>query len=346
MRIAIGIFAHNEEAQIESTLESLSRQDLLKGGTPGLSIQICVLANGCVDATVARSRKACERLFAQREEVRASIAVISSPGKSNAWNEYVHRFSVPIVDYLVFMDGDIQFLGLETLTQLVQCLETTPEANVAVDTILKDIVFSSDRTPFDVISLKTSELSRAGDPKIAGSLYVLRAEVARRIWLPVGLLVEDGFLKALILTEGFTEAENTRKIARAEGAAHTFVAEKKIGAVYRHEKRLTTGTAQNIILFRFLRKAAQEKPAHVGEVIRRLNETDPDWVCRLTKSEVAKRGWRVLPFQMVLLPFRQLGFFSGGVFARYLVVCMLRSVFNALALCGAYIDLRRGRLCW
>lgn len=348
MHIAIGIFAHNEEVRIVATLESLSRQDFFDwAGRRSVSVQICVLANGCSDCTVARSREACERLFARKECVDASVAIIARAGKSNAWNEYVHRFSAPEADYLIFMDGDIQFVGSETLRTMVSCLEEAPHASVAVDTILKDIVFSAQKTVLETLSIRTSELSRAGDLKIAGSLYVLRACVAKRIWLPIGLLVEDGFLKALILTDGFKEPEKVEKIVRANGAAHTFAAEKNPLVLFRHEMRLMKGTTQNIILFGFLRRQlAPCGAAEIGEMIRALNLADPQWVETMTHAVVKARGWRVLPLETVALPFRQLARLPRGALQRYGIVCLLRTIFNGLALIGAYFDLRRGRLCW
>ncbi len=348
MHIGIGVFAHNEELRIAATLESLSRQDLFEwAGQNNLSVQIRVLANGCSDATVERSREACARLFALEEGVDASVTLIERAGKSNAWNEYVHRFCAPEADYLIFMDGDIQFVGSETLRSMVSSLEETCLASVAVDTILKDIVFSPQKTVLETISIRTSEMSRAGDPKIAGSLYVLRACVAKRIWLPLGLLVEDGFLKALILTDGLKEPENVGKIVRANGAAHTFEAESNLLALFRHEMRLMKGTTQNIILFGYLRrKLATSGVGDVGDLIRALNLADPHWVDAMTQAAVNARGWRVLPLQTVLLPLRQLTRLPRGSFQRYGIVCLLRSVFNGIALIGTYFDLRRGRLCW
>lgn len=348
MHIAIGIFAHNEEMRIAATLESLSRQDLFEWASRNkVSVQIRVLANGCSDATVERSREACARLFAREEGIDASVSLIERAGKSNAWNEYVHRFCAPEADCLIFMDGDIQFVGSETLRSMVSTLEETPLASVAVDTILKDIVFSPQQTALETISIRTSEMSRAGDPKIAGSLYVLRACVAKRIWLPIGLLVEDGFLKALLLTDGFKAPENMGKIVRANGAAHTFEAEKNLLALFRHEMRLIKGTTQNIIIFGFLRqKLASSGAADAGEVIRALNLADPFWVDAMTQAAVNARGWRVLPLETVLLPFKQLTRLPRGALHRYGLVCLVRSLFNGLALIGTYFDLRRGRLCW
>ena len=51
--ISIGVFAHNEENNILTTLESLAAQDIFQLPLfSSLNITVSVLANGCTDTTV------------------------------------------------------------------------------------------------------------------------------------------------------------------------------------------------------------------------------------------------------------------------------------------------------
>lgn len=348
MKIGIGIFAHNEEEHIRATLESLRMQDLLRevpshGGT----VEVTVVANGCRDGTVSAAREACGHLSTSLPGVSAEVAVLEKAGKSNAWNEFVHRFAAFDADYLVFMDADIKCVGGRTLSQIVAELQRTPEACVGVGRILKDIALKTQKSALEELSVAVSAVTRAGSPKIAGSLYAMHGSVARRTWLPCGLLVEDGFLKALLLTDGFTRPENYARIVRVDDAVHTFEAERCFLSIFRHEIRLTLGTAQNILLFKFLRnRLAGDRSEDLGGLIRRLNGEAPDWVSLLTQSGVKSRGWRMLPLEALWLPFKQLQSVCAASRHRYLFICLLRSAFNGMALIGAYFELKRGRLRW
>ncbi len=346
--LGIGIFAHNEERQLRATLDSLSKQDLLiEAAQHGVMLEISVVANGCSDRTGAIAEAACAEIFAEYPNVTTKVALLETAGKSNAWNEYVHYIASPQADHLCFMDADIAFVGEDSLRLMLETLQRSSAAHVSVDTILKDLFFFRNKTALQSISVAISELTRAGAPKLAGSLYILRAAVARRVWLPTGLLVEDGFLKALITTDRFTTPENSARIVRADGAAHTFEAERRILQIFRHEKRLATGTAQNILLFRFLREQITNGVAKDAcELIREFNKTDPDWLGKLTQDGVKTQGWRMLPLELLGLPFKQLQELPLGQRSRHFLTCVLRSIFNGLALAGTYLDLRRGRLRW
>ena len=346
--LGIVIFAHNEERKLRDTLDSLSRQDLLlDAARHGVTVEINVVANGCTDRTGAIAEEACVQIFAEYPQVRARVTQLKEPGKSNAWNEYVHSIAPQEADYLCFMDADIAFVGESSLRLMLETLQRAKAAHACVDTILKDLFFSKRKTALQSLSLAVSELSRAGAPKLAGSLYVLRAAVARRIWLPKGLLVEDGFLKALLTTERFTTVENSARIVRADGAAHTFEAERRLLQIFRHEKRLLTGTAQNILLFEFLReRIAREASEDACELIRWFNTNDPEWLGTLTLQGFKLQGWRMLPLDLLRLPFKQLKMLPTRQHYSHVLICILRSLFNGLSLAGTYLDLRRGKLQW
>jgi hypothetical protein len=279
-----------------------------------------------------------------------SPAVASSPipGKSRTWNTFVHEIAEPDADFLLFMDADIQIVGANSLEVLLLTLIKTPHAHAAVDTILKDIALAEQPTALQRLSIEASSLQSNGPAKIAGSLYLIRAPIARALWLPIGLLVEDGFLKAMLTTEQFTNTENSSRIVRADSARHTFHAQTRPFDLFRHEKRLLLGTAQNILLFEHLRTLASHHndPSFTAEWIRTQNENDPHWLHSFTRNGFKTKGWRMLPWEVLLLPFTQLSKLPTKKQARTFPVSVLRSLFNATALAGAALDLKRDRLRW
>ena len=70
--------------------------------------------------------------------------------------------------------------------------------------------------------------------------------------MPIGLAVEDGFLRAMILTDVMSIEED---FTRLDGGNvfHIFAAERSVSALIRHQTRLVIGTAINIAIFEHLR---------------------------------------------------------------------------------------------
>ena len=346
MKIGIGIMAYNEAARIRATLASLREQDLLARGAGGDDIDIRVVANGCRDDTAAVAGRACDELFAGLPGVHAGVAVLEQAGKSNAWNEYVHRLAAPDADRLILMDGDITLVGAGTLRQLVDALSAAPEAHASVDTILKDIALKADLSARERMSLAASELTRAGPPKLAGSLYCARGPVLRGIWMPVGLLVEDGYLKALLCTDNFTRPDNPARLVRAPDAAHVFEAVTDARILFRHEVRILVGSAVNFILFDHLRARVTSGEGDAGAIVGRLNAQQPDWFPRLVDESLRRRGWWLAPTGFILLPLQQLRHLPAAARLRRLPAALLRAAFNLAAAVAANTQLRRRTFRW
>jgi hypothetical protein len=149
---------------------------------------------------------------------------------------------------------------------------------------------------------------------IAGGCYCVRGAILRKIWMPAGLLGEDGFLAAMLRTELFTSADNPRRIVRAEEAAVIYEPETSIRGIYAHSRRLMMGTAMNAVLYDDLWKSAGSVGA--GELIRQRTASDPQWAYRLIREYVLASGWWVIPWQIV---FRRLGSVKSLPPARLLV---------------------------
>jgi len=341
MKVSIGILAYNEEENIAATIASLAEQDLLED--PEHEVEIHCVPNGCRDGTAGCATAAFSALEVRHPRVFTRVDVVEAPGKANAWNQYVHSFSSPNADALLLLDADIRFGQPECLRLVVEALARHPEAVVAVDTPLKDIAAKTDPSLRDKVSLAASNLQRAGAPKIAGSLYCARSHALRDIEMPIGLLVEDGFLKAMLLTKSFREPENLSGIVRAEGATHFFTAVGDFNGWFQHERRLVNGTAMNIVLFEFLREQVASG-GNAREQIRQRNASNPGWVAELVKERL--RGRLPGGLEFVSAPLVQLGRLPLAKRLGALPVASLRAVLNAGVAWVCLGDLRAGRLRW
>jgi glycosyltransferase involved in cell wall biosynthesis len=340
MKIAIGIMAYNEERNIGAMISSLSEQTLFDLSQHDVSVH--AVPNGCKDATAGRAGEAF-RVFAEKHP-RASLVVneVAQAGKANAWNHFVHGFSSPDADALLLLDADIQFGERECLARVVEALVANPQAVVAVDLPLKDITTKSNLTLREQMSVSASQLQVSGAPKIAGSLYLARAAALRSFWMPLGLIVEDGFVKAMLLTDSFRQPEQTGAIVRAAGATHYFEAVTGFQAWFKHERRLVNGTAVNILLFSYIRELVAEGK-NPGEVIRTNNEANPSWVADLAKTY---RGPLPGAAEFVSEPLKKLGHLP---FAKRLIaapIALLRSALNVAVCIVCQGDVRAGRLRW
>ena len=262
MKIAMGILAYNEERTIGSTISSLAEQSVFEN--PNHTISIHVVPNGCRDATALLAREALESLKKRHPSVQVEVNELTEGGKANAWNHFVHEFSPADAEGLLLLDADIHFGEPECLERVVKTLMESPAAVVAVDLPLKDIALKKKPSVRERLSVNASHLQVTGTPKIAGSLYFVRADALRSFWMPLGLLVEDGFVKAMLLTDSFRHPEIAEGIVRAPEATHYFKAVTGLKDWFSHERRLLNGTALNILLFSYIQQLIRD-----GE--------DPNW---------------------------------------------------------------------
>ncbi len=301
MLISIGILAWNEAAAIEATLTSLLEQSALRGPAgdlPDTAWEIVVVPNGCTDDTAARARAALgERVAATgRRDIRWAVHELPEAGKSNAWNRFVHEFAASNSDLIVMLDADIVFGEAETISNTVRALLADPSAVVAVDLPLKDVVRKPRKTLLERISVAASRGSTGGVVGISGQFFCARASALRDIWMPKGLSVEDGFLRAMIVTDCFRSAPDERKVIRAPNASHYYETLTSLRAIFRHELRLAVGTALNFYLsWEFLAHATDPSGPGAGALILDRMTEDEGWYPNLMANAVRKHGWWALP---------------------------------------------------
>lgn len=308
MLISVGILAWNEAGAIERTLRSLFQQTALQAESadpPGCAWEIVVVPNGCTDNTAAVSSRALADLVARTNpDIAWRVCEVAESGKSNAWNRFVHEFSAPGADLIALLDADIEFGERTTLANAVTALTSDPRAVAAVDLPLKDAVKKREMSFLERISVRASGDLAQRHAELCGQFFVARADALRRIWMPKGLSVEDGFLGAMLVTNCFREPADHRRIIRAEGATHYYETLASIRAIYRHELRLVIGTALNCyLLWDFLIFATDPAGDGAGELIRRRLERDPAWYEKLMANAIRTRGWWVLPRGMLFRRF-------------------------------------------
>ncbi len=322
MKISAGILAWNEEGSIGAAIASLAGQTLLAkvdGGSVGL--EIVVVPNGCTDGTADAARRALQELQQRFPAVRASVHDLPTPGKVNAWNEFVHRLSAPDSDYLLLLDADIELLGADTLWSMVQVLEEQPNVQVATDRPVKHLEREGRSGLLGRLLLGAGAMTQAAPGQLTGQLYCARAALLRRIVLPDGLIVEDGFLKQMICTEGFSHKVDNSLIARAPGAAHVFECYTSVRDVFNHQVRQAIGHTIYTYLRDDLQRPGLERPVF-AELARR-SRANPEWFRELVKAEVARRGWWVMDTPSLTMRWRRIRFAKGAAKVKFFLVALL-----------------------
>ena len=246
MKISIGILAWNEEVSIRATVHSVFAQSLIReAARDGHQIQIVCVPNGCSDHTAQAARGA---MFAAAERLNAPAAVrwqvneLATPGKTNAWNVFVHELADPQADVIFLIDADIQIYMPDTLKNMFQKLVAHPDAFICTDLRVKHIVFKQRYTLLDQISMKTANINHSASGQLCGQLYCARGEWLRRLWIPEGIIVEDGFIKKMAVSNFLTEPEDAaRRLLVAETASHVFESYTRLSDVLATHRRQIAG---------------------------------------------------------------------------------------------------------
>lgn len=297
MRVSIGVLAYNEENTIASTIEQLFLQDVFY--LPDCEVQLVVVANGCTDKTSIVAKDVLQKNKIEKDFVFDTIN-LKQAGKSNAWNEFVHTHSWQDADYVILVDADIEFGSTNVLKRLVETLVENVNANVSIDLVKKDIEKKIKKDVISHLSLKLSDSKKSNTHKaIAGSLYCARGQVIRSIYMPNGLPVEDGFLRAMIVTDNFTHLDDNSKIIIVDDVCHYFQAVLSPLSLYRHEKRLIIGIVINAIIYNHLWAEVKKQSIGAGEIVRKLNETDRDWLIHLIEQYKNKHGFWLVPRSII-----------------------------------------------
>jgi len=337
MKICIGILAYNEERGIAATLADLLEQDLW--GMPGMETRLHVVVNGSRDQTAAVARQA---LAASPSAACCEVHDLEQAGKANAWNRFVHAFSPADTDIFLLADADIRLPQIQALRSMVETLLAHAEAAACVDEPRKDFERVRMHPLMRRLSAAASAAALRGPPKLCGQLYAARAEALRRIFLPEPLLVEDGFIKAMLVTDGFSGPEQSGRLVRAPGIHHLYEPERSRKAVFLHEKRILIGSLCNFRLFDLVRPVAG-RGEPVGAWLRARTEQNPEWFRTFLQEQFQKGSPHVRQvWTMVFAPLRSLK--HGGLTS--LPIALIRVAASIPVGLAARRDLKSGTLTW
>jgi glycosyltransferase involved in cell wall biosynthesis len=340
MRLSVGMLAYNEADRIGGALRSLLAQSVFQDPVAaGLDhVELVCVPNGCRDATA----EVAAAVFRDAGDLPGRSLVIDElpeAGKGRAWNSFVHRCSDPEADFIVLVDADIDFAEHDTIERLLHCLTERPEVQIATDVPVKALREGRIPSVSERVSRAASAQKLAHSRHtVCGQLYCARAETLRRIWLPPSLPVEDGFLSAMIKTDGFTRIPIEEAVLRVDSAHHFYEPERGFLGYLKHEARIVAGSVINSWLFDLLRRTGGG--VHAGATVRDRN-TDPDWVDREIAERVRSGGYWLIPRHFMLWRLAPLKRQSLARKLRLLPVALIGTAANLLACSRANIILRR-----
>ena len=90
--------------------------------------------------------------------------------------------------------------------------------------------------------------------------------------------MEDGFLRAMLVTELFTQQDNNQRILVVDQVCHYFTPDPSIKSLFRHEERLLIGTFINSMIYGYLWAEVAETGTDAGQLVARNNIHNPLWV--------------------------------------------------------------------
>lgn len=265
--VDIGLFAHNEENNICRIIDVLTKQNefLLNK----YSVRIFILANGCTDNTV---KVASELISSDALYENFELVNFEQGGKSRTWNKFVHDISRHDATHLIFCDSDIWFTKSNTLFELCEKLSNDPKLSVVTSKPVKDLQLNSE----NLSSIEKLILSSGGSltnwkKSICGQLYVTRAIIAKSIYLPIGLPVEDGFVRAMIATKNLSQTENLSQFDGNDENFHIYSSEKSIRNLIEHQVRIVIGSSINACIYSYLR---EQNPSEKDLLMQKMAEDE------------------------------------------------------------------------
>jgi glycosyltransferase involved in cell wall biosynthesis len=319
LRADLGIFAHDEAAGIAAMVAAaLAQAGVCRAA--GVDLRVLVLANGCRDATAVLAHTA-----------GAEVADLPEGGKSRTWNRFVHDLSRRDADVLVFADADIWWTEPDALLRLIEGLAARPALWVLNSQPVKDLALSGARTLTEKLLLRAAGGLDDWKTAICGQLYAMPVARARAFHLPAGLPVEDGFLRAMVLTDALTAPEGFGRIDGPDGLRHFYGSERTVAALIRHQERIVIGGAVNACLFAHLgRLAENERGAELARAAM-----DDGWLHGVLRAGLPRRPYGFVPFHFLFKRLNRKAF-------RRPMVAFLGFGFDAIVYLRAQIRMARG----
>lgn len=330
-KISVGILAYNEESSIGSTVRSVLAQSIFIDLVGVVYAELVVVPNGCRDRTVERASEVIHEVGPLLGDcASARVSELLESGKESAWNHFVHEASSKDSDYLVLVDADVRLEHPDVLRDLVACLAAHPDAVLAGGVPVKHIELGGRLSILDRLSVNATSLRLGMKGIFAGCLYCGRASVLRSFRLPTALMGEDAFVRAMIVTRGFTQPDDPSLIVRARTARVVFEAYTSPTEVLRNKtRRMLELTINSMFYERFWAEAKPGRDA--GRITLECFEANPGWSEEFVQREFVRRGRRPIPSRFVTSQFKQLRHHSFRKRVALLPVALATLPLNAVA---------------
>ena len=348
-RISIAVRAWNEEAVIRRTLESLFEQSLFEElCARGESCEVLCIPNGCTD----RTAEIAASVFAEQEKYHpfaaafvCGVRISPEAGRNHTWNAFVHHLSRREAEFLFLMDSDILFNRSETLFNMYRALLDNSAAQIASDQPVKDVSLKPRKSWRDRISLATSEMNHATQGQMTGQLYCIRSEIARRLFLPKELGIDDGFIKAIVCTDFFSGKLNPGRIVVADKASHVYEAYTSAGELLKNQKRQMIGQTIVHVLVEHLKRLPPPQRTDLAHTLRLKEAASPDWVARLVAEHLhrVRFFWRLFP-DAPSFRFKRWRRMRGLKRLTHLPATLIGFAMTMIACAQAWRHFKRGRM--
>jgi hypothetical protein len=262
---------------------------------PTLKKTVMVVPNGCRDDTAGEARRVSSEIMAGADVPAATEFVvhdIERGGKAGAWNEVVHGMLPEDADAWIGFDADTDIQQLDGLEQLMKALSNDERLLATASVPVKDLEQQKKLTFAERLIKSNARVLDGGGSNLSGSLYVMKRENLRDLYLPRGLVGNDGFLSAMTKTDGFRRAPVEEAVRRIPSVTHIYESERTVAQVFKHQRRLTLGSAINSHLFRFMERMPPEE-SRVA-TMSRLDRENPNWIAEMI-GEHQKKGMPLVP---------------------------------------------------
>lgn len=337
IRLDIAVFAHNEADQIAGLIADLGKQDIF--ACENIDAHVLILANGCSDATAALAEQAVTALPPGVAD-RFSVLDLAQGGKSRTGHRFIHDLSRRDAGLLGFMDADIELPRQDTLRRMADGLAAQPGLLVFTSRPVKDVVHHQLKTGL------TGRLIAAGGDgltdwrkSICGQLFMVRAPQVRRIGLPAGLPVEDGFFRAMLLTDLLSVPEDTTRIDGDAEVFHVYQSIRNLPELIRHQTRIVLGSAVNAALYRKIRRDAPTEDAAHALLMDAAG--DEAWLSQTLEEELPRKPYGYVPGEFLTKRWRR---FRSRTRVRpgNILLLLAGLSFDAIIWLNATYKMRRG----
>jgi len=334
--VDIGIFAHNEAAGIRAMLRNLLAQELFRDSA--FDVHLHVLANGCTDATVAEAQ---QTISEQGATIHTTVHDLPEGGKSRTWNRFVHEISRPEAETLAFLDADIYIPQPHMLRDLCNFLLTSLNLSGVSSRPVKDIIHNASMQNGYRDKLIAAATGTLNDWKssIAGSLYLLRSNIARSFHMPIGLPCEDGFARAMVQTHNFSqEGAPEIYLDGRDEIFHIYASERSIKALIHHQTRLVIGSAINSVIYARLRSLCNE------DRMKELEESAsrPQWLPDLLNKQLPQLAYGYVPIHFLFKRVQYWAKAPNRFNPKRIIVTVAGFVFDATVYVLAQFKMWRG----